>query len=72
MPQSMALSAPFFTPSVHEGAWQRRVVGLQTPLAQSEPAPQVLSVWQRTHAKGPPQSTSVSWPFFTESVHDGD
>jgi hypothetical protein len=71
-PQSAALSVPFFTPSEHDGARQRPVAGLQTPLAQSEPAPQSRSVPQRAHAKGPPQSMSVSCPFLTASLHEGD
>jgi hypothetical protein len=70
-PQSTAFSLPFFTPSLHEGGRQRLVVPLQTPLAQSVPALQVWSVAQREHEKGPPQSTSVSWPFLTRSLQLG-
>jgi hypothetical protein len=68
-PQSMSVSAPFSTPSVHEGVWQ--IPETHTPLSQSvaarQPARSVHFV-----AQEPPQSTSLSPPLRTWSVHDGD
>jgi hypothetical protein len=59
-PQSVSVSVPFFTRSVHFGAWQ---VTLQTPLLQSVANEQVLPATHFGHIP-PPQSTSVSEPFF--------
>jgi len=66
-PQSTSVSAPFFTLSVHVGAWH--VPPAHDPLAQS-----VLSVHVAPTAHGEqpgPQSTSASLPFFTLSVQVG-
>jgi len=67
-PQSTAVSVPFFTVSVQLGVAHRPPA--QTPLAQLPPAavpvPHILPFAQDGQA--PPQSTSVSLPFFTRSV----
>jgi hypothetical protein len=63
-PQSMSLSVPFLTASVHEGA--AHVPLTHTPEAQSVPARQATPAAHGEHAS-PPQSTSVSFPFFTWS-----
>ena len=65
-PQSIALSVPFFRPSLHEGPWPPPAV--HTPVAQSEPTRQGSPEAQGAH--DPPQSTPVSVPFFTPSLHD--
>ena len=75
-PQSTAVSAPFLSPSVQLGVAQRCVVGLQNPEAQScgtpqpTPSAQVRAGTRARHV-APPQSTPVSEPFFTPSVHVG-
>jgi hypothetical protein len=67
-PQSTAVSDPFFTVSLHVGAWH--TLDVHTPLWQSpatahvEPEPHLGQV-------EPPQSTAVSDPFFTVSVQLG-
>jgi hypothetical protein len=63
----VAVSAPFCTLSVHDGAWH---VALQTPSLQSVPA---LQLFPSSHAGQltPPQSTSVSLPLSIPSVHVG-
>jgi hypothetical protein len=64
----MSVSAPFFTPSEHVVAPHRSGDPEQMPLWQSEafehslPAPHLVQL-------APPQSTSVSAPFFTPSEH---
>ena len=66
-PQSMSLSVPLRTPSLHEGAVQ--VPAVQTPdlqpiaLVQASPSPHGPQL--------PPQSTSTSVPFFAPSLHVG-
>src|SRR5689334_9642730 len=57
-PQSMSVSAPFFTASVGEGIWQTS--SLQTPLVQS--VVPLAQPFPSSHfgAAPPPQSTSVS------------
>ncbi|PSM32080.1 hypothetical protein BVG81_002070 [Haliangium sp. UPWRP_2] len=45
--------------------------GLQYLLAQSLEARQRRFNWHRGQEFAPPQSTSVSFPFFTRSLHDG-
>jgi hypothetical protein len=67
-PQSMSVSLPFLTMSLHLGAWQMRPV--QTPLEQSLDAEHALPSLQALHAP-PPQSMSVSLPFLTVSLHLG-
>jgi hypothetical protein len=67
-PQSTSVSVPFFTTSVHVGAWQ--MLPMHTPLAQSAATPQTLPAAHLAHVP-PPQSTSVSAPFFTTSAHVG-
>ena len=67
-PQSMSVSAPFFTASPQVGAEQ--TPPLQTPLTQSLARRQILPVPHLGQAP-PPQSTSVSVPFFTPSEHEG-
>jgi hypothetical protein len=63
-PQSVSVSVPFLTPSVHVG-WQ--TLPVQRPPAQS---PLILQARPGPHffAQLPPQSTSVSVPFFLPSV----
>jgi hypothetical protein len=66
-PQSVSVSLPFFTKSVHVAPWHTPVV--QTPLAQS-PAP--AQPWPVVHlGQLEPQSLSVSVPFLTASVQVG-
>jgi hypothetical protein len=66
-PQSTSVSVPFFTVSLQAGTWQMPPV--QTPLAQSPAPPQTLpSAHLFAGAQEPPQSTSVSVPFFTVSL----
>ncbi|HVU03082.1 MAG TPA: hypothetical protein VHE30_15080 [Polyangiaceae bacterium] len=63
----MSVSEPFLTPSLHAGATHFPLV--QTPLTQSEPDPQVLPVLHFEHTL-PPQSTSLSEPFFAPSLQE--
>ena len=64
-PQSVPLSAPFFTPSVQLGAWH--VPPEQLLLAQSVAVVQVMPVAHPVHV--PPQSTADSVPFLMLSAH---
>ena len=70
-PQSTSVSEPFFTPSVALGAEQRPLV--QTSLVQSVFTTHFKPVPQASALVGapPPQSTSVSVPFCTESEDVG-
>jgi hypothetical protein len=68
-PQSIPASAPFKTPSEHEGGAQ--TPRAQAPLRQSPPSSQAISIEHGEHAAPPPQSISVSPPFFTPSEHEG-
>src|SRR5215813_9093806 len=63
-PQSTPLSSPFLMPSVHVGAAQTFEV--HTPLSQSAATahPRPLAHVE-LGAQEPPQSTSVSFPFFS-------
>jgi hypothetical protein len=66
-PQSRPPSRPFCTPSTQVGIWQ--TLPEQTLLVQSVAAPQALpSPHLLAGAQEPPQSTSVSVPFFTVSL----
>jgi hypothetical protein len=67
-PQSVPVSEPFFTPSLHVGA-AHSIDALQYPLAQSALFAHDFPFAQSGHA--PPQSTSLSMPFFAPSVHVG-
>ena len=67
-PQSMALSRPLRTPSLHVGVAHVPVV--QTPLLQSLAVEQVSPLGHKPQL--PPQSTPVSSPFFTPSAQLGD
>jgi hypothetical protein len=70
-PQSVSVSLPFLTPSAQVGAWHVLVVvPVHTPLAQSLPTRQTLADAQVGQVP-PPQSTSVSAPFFTTSAQVG-
>jgi hypothetical protein len=64
-PQSMPDSPWFETSSLHVGARHRPP--MHTPLTQSVP---LLHVWLSSHflVQLPPQPTSVSLPFLTESL----
>jgi len=68
-PQSMSLSLPFLMVSLQVGVWQ--IPPVQTPLVQS---PATVQCSPLPHffvgAHPPPQSASVSVPFFTPSLHD--
>src|SRR5204863_2350683 len=66
-PQSMPVSLPFLTLSLHAAA--RHVPPAHTRVVQSVPLAQPLSTAHGLHE--PPQSTSVSWPFFTWSLQSG-
>jgi hypothetical protein len=65
-PQSVAVSVPFFTPSLQVGATQ--VVPLQTKLTQSLPVVHPRPVPHRAQVEVPPQSVPDSRPFFTRSL----
>jgi hypothetical protein len=65
----MSVSVPFFIPSVHVGAWHLPFV--HTPFWQSASVVQVLLVPHRLQVVLPPQSTSLSAPFFTPSPQLG-
>src|SRR5438045_9657411 len=66
----MSDSVPFFTVSLHVGVWQMPPV--QTPLVQSPASEQCRPLPHFFDgAQLPPQSTSVSVPFFTVSLHVG-
>src|SRR5262245_26718479 len=67
-PQSMPISAPFVTPSLHVGTVQ--MPASQMSLEQSDEARQVSPGKHLGHA-APPQSTSVSVPFCAPSPHEG-
>jgi hypothetical protein len=73
-PQSMSVSVPFLMPSVQLAA--RHEPPIHTPLSQSPAAVQLRPAAQRGQPEvAPPQSRSVSLPFFTKSaqsavVHD--
>jgi hypothetical protein len=69
-PQSMPVSVPFETPSLQVGARHTLGVPEHTWLVQSVPAPQVCPVAQAPQVL-PPQSTAVSLPFWTVSLHVG-
>jgi hypothetical protein len=67
-PQSIAVSLPFFTPSLQLAG------AVQKPPTQVSPLTQLASPMQRFpvghSVQLPPQSTSDSLPFFTPSLHD--
>jgi hypothetical protein len=67
-PQSLSVSAPFWTLSVHVAAWHAPPT--QTPLAQSVGPPQPPPVLHLLQVP-PPQSVPVSAPFLTLSVQVG-
>lgn len=67
-PQSTSVSAPFFTPSLHDADSQVFEVA-QKPLAQSVLVMHALPSPHFGHCE-PPQSTSVSSPSFMLFVHD--
>src|SRR4029079_2211714 len=69
-PQSVSVSVPFFTPSLHAGALHFFVFESQTPLWQS---PEAAHALPSAHLLGqePPQSVSVSVPFLIVSLHGG-
>jgi hypothetical protein len=68
LPQSMSVSLPFLMPSVQVGAWHSPP--MQFPPWQSVPSRQALLAAQAGQPESaPPQSTSVSVPFRTLSVH---
>ena len=64
-PQSVSVSAPFRTKSVHVAVWQ---VVLHTLLWQSPGAPHTCPAPQRAAHAAPPQSTPVSSWLDTPSV----
>src|SRR5687767_8294849 len=66
-PQSVSVSEPFFSPSLHEAP---HTLFVHTPLTQSEPIPQARPLAHLPHA--PPQSTSLSVPFLTMSMQVGE
>jgi len=66
-PQSTSVSDPFLTVSMQAAAVEMHVLALHTELAQSAATAQPL-VSAHLPAQVPPQSTSVSVPFFTVSV----
>ena len=66
-PQSTSVSSAFFTPSLEVGVAHVLVAGSQTPLVQSTAALQPFASAQRGAPPVPPQSTSLSSPFWTPS-----
>jgi hypothetical protein len=66
-PQSASVSEPFFTVSAQVGAAQVRLAAGHTAFTQSVPSLHALPSSQRGQV-GPPQSMSVSVPFFTPSA----
>lgn len=70
-PQSTSVSPPFLTLSGQPGAWHFFGVPEHTPLEQSLAAAHCSPEPQRAHRLAPPQSTSVSTPFFTTSLQLG-
>ena len=66
----MSVSSPFFTPSVQVASVHVPVVLSQTPLLQSAALAQFLVLGHPGQVP-PPQSMSVSSPFFTPSVQAG-
>jgi hypothetical protein len=64
----MSVSFWFLTLSLHVAATHALVV--QTLLVQSPPTEQILPLAHPLHML-PPQSVSVSTPFFTVSLHVG-
>src|SRR5439155_16462437 len=60
---------PFLTLSLHEGA-ALQTLFVHSALTQSRARKQARPLTQGTHVP-PPQSTSVSPPFFTASAHEG-
>src|SRR5688500_13847210 len=71
-PQSFPVSAPFFTPSEHEGAAHKNIpfILTHTPLVQSAALKHGLPAGQGAEHTGP-QSTPASPPFCTPSAHEG-
>jgi hypothetical protein len=69
-PQSLSVSLPFLTLSLQAGAAQVSATGVHTPLSQSPPTAHFSPVAQSSQF-GPPQSTSVSAPFFWPSAQFG-
>jgi hypothetical protein len=65
-PQSVSVSPPFLMPSTQVGLAGTQMLPTQEPLLQSEPAPQIQPLEHLTQA-APPQSMSLSVPFFTTS-----
>ena len=66
-PQSVSVSPPFLMPSTQVGLAGTQTLAAQAPLLQSEPTLQIHPFWHLPQAF-PPQSTSVSVPFFTLSL----
>jgi hypothetical protein len=69
-PQSTSVSVPFFIPSLQVAAGVSQTPPMQAPEAQSVLPSQALPISQWTQV-GPPQSTSVSAPFFAPSLQVG-
>ena len=70
-PQSVSVSSPFATPSVQVAAKHTFVPSeSHTRVTQSSPVEQPASTGHLLHTP-PPQSTAVSMPFITASVHVG-
>jgi hypothetical protein len=67
-PQSIVVSFPFHTPSVHVGATHLPLAHLLLRQSQSDATPHVRPTGQRAQLP-PPQSTSDSVPFLTPSLH---
>src|SRR3954454_8450012 len=65
-PQSMSVSPSFWIPSEHVGAGSTQTPAVHTPVTQSVPLPHFLPS-AHFGQFGPPQSTSVSCPFWTPS-----
>jgi hypothetical protein len=66
-PQSTSVSVPFFTVSAQAAAVEMHLLAVHTELMQSAATAQFL-VSAHLVAQVPPQSTSVSVPFFAASV----
>ena len=70
-PQSTSVSLPFFSPSWQLGAAIAQSPPSQFALAQSEATRQCRFSAHLMQSPAPPQSTSVSVPFFSPSVQVG-
>src|SRR5690606_2069327 len=70
-PQSIAVSLPFWSPSVHDTSAQTEAPGEQTKPSPQSASPTQPSPTPQPRAQLPPQSWPVSSPFCTPSSQLG-